>query len=245
MNLMKRISVIISIAALSAGTSHAADFFSTDTPEQLFNLGVRLGVNTSNRTVGEANMPGYNVQGWGTGFDIGVIADLNVRDYLSLQPGVFFESRSNTYTFINAVPTAGIPANEYLMTQAGTFNSYALTIPVIGSMRFNITDDIRWNVDFGPYVSFMFGSKLKNKVNHNSINNGGIPAAGAEFRQKAAPVDFGFKLGTGLQVLKHYSVGVHYMAGATRAWKDVKTEFGRYSYGGRTKAWVFTLGYDF
>lgn len=108
-------------------------------------------------------MPGYNVQGWGTGFDIGVIADLNVRDYLSLQPGVFFESRSNTYTFINSLPMDGFPASDYLMTQAGTFNSYALTIPIIGSMRFNITDDIRWNVDFGPYVSFMFGSKLKTK----------------------------------------------------------------------------------
>lgn len=242
---MKRITAILAIAVLAAGTSRAADFFSTATPDQPFNLGIRLGVNTSNRTVGEQNMPGYNVQGWGTGFDLGVVADLNVRDYLSLQPGVFFESRSNTYTFINTVPSAGIPASEYLMTQAGTFNSYALTIPIIGSMRFNITDDIRWNVDFGPYVSFMFGSKLKNKVNHNSINNEGVPAAGAEFRQKAAPVDFGFKFGTGLQVLKHYSVGVHYMAGITRAWKDVKTDFGSYSYGGRTKAWVFTLGYDF
>lgn len=242
---MKRLSVILTIAALCAGSAVAADFFSTGTPEQPFNLGLRLGVNTSNRTVGEQNMPGYNVQGWGTGFDIGVIADLNVRDYLSLQPGVFFESRSNTYTFINSLPMDGFPASDYLMTQAGTFNSYALTIPIIGSMRFNITDDIRWNVDFGPYVSFMFGSKLKNKVNHNSIDNGGVPAAGAEFQQKAAPLDFGLKFGTGLQILKHYSVGVHYMAGITRAWKNVKTDFGSYSYGGRTKAWVFTLGYDF
>ncbi len=242
---MKRIAILLVIAALAAGTTNAADFFSSATPEQPFNLGIRLGVNTSNRTVGNENMYGYNVQGWGTGFDIGVVADLNVRDYLSLQPGVFFESRSNTYTFINAVPAAGLNAAEYLMTQAGTFNSYALTIPVIGSMRFNITDDIRWNVDFGPYVSFMFGSKLKNKVNHNSINNDGIPAAGAEFRQKAAPVDVGLKFGTGLQILKHYSIGVHYMAGITRAWKNVKTDFGNYSYGGRTKAWVFTLGYDF
>lgn len=242
---MKRILSLSAISAMVAVQATAADFFSTETPGQLFNIGAHIGVNTSNRTVGPENMSGYNVQGWGTGFDLGVTADLNIRDYLSIQPGVFFESRSNTYTFITPVATAGVPQHEYLMSQAGTFNSFALTIPVLGSVRFNITDDIRWNVDFGPYVSFMFGSKLKNKVNHNSIDNDGIPAAGAEFRQKAAPFDFGFKFGTGLRILDHYSVSVHYMAGATGAWKDVKTDFGKYSYGGRTKAWVFTIGYIF
>ncbi|MDE7115827.1 MAG: PorT family protein, partial [Muribaculaceae bacterium] len=185
------------------------------------------------------------VQGWGTGFDLGVVADINIRDYLSIQPGAFFESRSNTYTFINTVPAAGSADNVYLMTQAGTFNSYALTIPIVGSMRFNITDDIRWSVDFGPYVSFMFGSKLKDKVNHNSIDNNGIPTSGVRFSQKVAPVDFGFKLGTGLQVLDHYYIGAHYMAGATGAWKDIKADGIKYSFGGRTKAWVFTLGYNF
>ncbi len=241
---MKRITTLLSVMALTCGTMSATDFFSTETPEQLFNLGIKIGVNTSNRTVGKENMQGYNVQGWGTGVDLGVTADINIRNYLTIQPGAFFESRSNTYTFINMVPVAGASTDE-LMTQAGTFNSYALTIPVLGSIRFNITDDIRWNIDFGPYVSLMFGSKLKNKVNHNSFDNDGVPAAGAEFKQKAAPVDFGFKFGTGLQILRHYSIGAHYMAGAVHAWKDVKADFGKYSYGGRTKAWVFTIGYDF
>ncbi len=159
---MKHIVTLFAAAALTTASSNAADFFSTETPEQLFNLGIRLGVNTSNRTVGSENMPGYNVQGWGTGFDLGVVADINIRDYLSIQPGAFFESRSNTYTFINMVPVYGASTDE-LMTQAGTFNSYALTIPVLGSVRFNITDDIRWNIDFGPYVSLMFGSKLDRK----------------------------------------------------------------------------------
>lgn len=241
---MKHIVTLFAAAALTTASSNAADFFSTETPEQLFNLGIRLGVNTSNRTVGSENMPGYNVQGWGTGFDLGVVADINIRDYLSIQPGAFFESRSNTYTFINMVPVYGASTDE-LMTQAGTFNSYALTIPVLGSVRFNITDDIRWNTDFGPYVSLMFGSKLKNKVNHNSFDNDGVPAAGDEFKQKVAPVDFGFKFGTGLQILDHYYIGAHYMAGATGAWKDIKADGIKYTFGGRTKAWVFTLGYNF
>lgn len=47
----------------------AADFFSTETPEQIFTLGARIGVNTSNCTIGEDSMRGYNVNSWGTGFD--------------------------------------------------------------------------------------------------------------------------------------------------------------------------------
>lgn len=242
---MKNVKVICVavLSAMSAMSVAAADFFSKEQPEELFNLGVRLGVNTSNRTVGRENQTGYNVQGWGTGFDIGVVADLNIRDYLSIQPGVFFESRSNTYTFIS--PLGAVGNLEGVSSQAGTFNSYALTIPVMGAVHFNVTDDIRWNVEFGPYVSFMFGSKLKNKVNYNTTDLLPVPAPGEEFRQKAAPVDFGFKLGTGLQILKHYSVGVHYMAGAVKAWKNVNFDGASYSFGGRTKAWVFTIGYDF
>lgn len=239
---MRKFTTILAIVALASSSALASDFFSTARPDQDFNLGVRLGVNTSNRTVGDENMSKYNVQGWGTGFDIGVVADLNIRDYIAIQPGVFFESRSNTYTFINPLKIGELNLGS---SQAGTFNSYALTIPVLGSVRFNITDDIRWNVDFGPYVSFIFGSKLKNKAQYGVSGEAGLPAEGAEFRQKAAPVDFGFKFGTGLQILKHYSVGVHYMAGAVKAWKNTKTDFGTYSYGGRTKAWVFTIGYDF
>lgn len=242
-NIMKRISALLSMAVLTTVSLSASDFFSTKECDDFFNLGVRIGVNTSNRTVGNENITGYNVEGWGTGFDLGVVADLNIRDYLSIQPGVFFESRSNTYTFISPVELPG--AASYVSSQAGTFNSYSLTIPILGSLHFNVTDDIRWNVDFGPYVSFLFGSKLKNKVNYLTLATGGIPGPGVEFNRKAASADFGFKFGTGLQILKHYSVGVHYMAGAVRAWKNVNTDFGNYSYGGRTKAWVFTIGYDF
>ena len=242
---MKKLALVFSIAALCSASCVAKDFLSTELPDQFMTFGARVGVNTSNRIIGKPNIAGYNVQGWGTGFDIGVTADLNLRDYISIQPGVFFESRSNTYTLINDLGSSAIFDDPLISTQAGTFNSYALTIPVLASLHLNITDNIRWNIDFGPYVSFMFDSKLKNKVNNNTHLTDGTPGEGVQFRQDAAPVDFGFKFGTGLRILDHYYVGAHYMAGATRAWKNVKTDFGSYSYGGHTKAWVFTIGYDF
>lgn len=242
---MKKSILFLTILSLGITSSSAADFFSTEKSEQTFNLGFRLGVNTSNRTVGKKAIDGYNVQSWGTGFDLGVTADLNFRDYISVQPGLFFESRSGNYTFVSPVMT-GDELSSMITTvtamQAGHLRSYSLTVPIVGSLHFNITDDIRWNVDFGPYVSFLLGSSLKDKVMQYTGAGSDEPV----FSQKPASVDFGFKMGTGLQILDHYYVGVHYMAGLNGAWKDLKLDQSTIrDFGGHTKSWVFTIGYDF
>ena len=235
---MKKISLLLLLALVTAPFSRAADFFSTEPSEDLFTFGVRLGINTSNRTVSLDNDFGYNVQGWGTGFDIGAVADINIRDYISIQPGLYFESRSNTYTFIQPYLVSG--GDEEHAIQAGTFNSYSLVIPVLANIHFNITDDVRWNVAAGPYVAFKLGSKLKNKVNLNTNFLEGRPLPGNEFIEKPAGCDFGLKLGTGIEVFRRYSLNIEYMAGMRHAWQNKFTD-----YGGRTKAWVFTLGYSF
>lgn len=224
-----------------AGSAAASDFFSTEKSDRLFTLGVRAGVNTSNRTVASESMEGYNVQSWGTGTDLGIVADLNFREYFSIQPGVFFESRSGNYTFVT--PFTNDP-DSHSVTQAGHLRTYALTIPVLASFHFNITDDIRWDLDFGPYLSFVFGSDLSDKA-LTSTYDSQTPVT-PTFSQKPAGTDFGLKMGTGLRILGHYYVGVHYEAGMTGAWKDLRIDdHNTLSYGGRTKAWVFSIGYDF
>lgn len=245
---MKRIATAFILACM-ASSVNAEDFFSTKESDTFLDFGVRVGVNTSNRTIGKEAYTGYNHEGWGTGFDLGVVADINIRNYLSIQPGIFFESRSNSYTLITNIP---INDNSWTMlTQAGNFNSYHFTIPIMGCMHFNITDDLRWDVEAGPYISLRLGSKLKNKVcNYNpdpSIGNGTAEDRFADnvFRQKSKGCDFGIKMGTGLTLFKHYSFAVHYLAGCTHAWKDLKYENLRYSYGGLSKEWTFTLGYNF
>ncbi len=263
---MKR--TLLSALLLGIGANlFAADFFSTEKPEDFCNFGVRLGINTSNRTVGTQMMNGFTMtspnsnygrQGWGTGFDLGVVADLNIRDYLSIQPGLFYESRSNSYTFISS--QAVTPDYNILFNQAGIYNSYQFTIPVLASFHFNITDDLRWVVEAGPYISFVMHSKLKNKVLTNSAIISGNPlgydpeilyglAGGAvtgEFTQKAKTGEFGFKFGTGFTILKKYTCGIHYMAATTHAWKDEKVDNAyKLTYGGHAKSWVFTIGYNF
>lgn len=241
---MKRLT-LGALCAMTFGAATAADFFSTEKCDDLFTFGARVGVNTSNRTLsGKAYPNCYHHESWGTGFDIGAVASLNIRDYISIQPGFFFESRSGSYVLMGTAlgsEPASDPATTYPeIAQAGKRRSYNFTIPVMAVFGFNITDDVRWNVEVGPYVSFVLDSSIKNKRF--------VAPADVEyplFSQDAAGVDFGFKMGTAIKILGHYYVGAHYMAGCLDAWKD--REIGGFSknYGGRTKAWVFSIGYDF
>lgn len=237
---MKRL-ILSAVCAISMFGASAADFFSTDECPDMFTFGARIGVNTSNRTLGSDAIPdAYHHESWGTGFDIGAVVDLNIRDYLSIQPGFFFESRTGSYTLMGSVNDGATPPMISEIAQAGKRSSYNFTIPVMAVMHFNVTDDLRWNIEAGPYVAFVLDSRLKNK---RFVVNG--TADTPLFMQKAAGFDFGVKMGTGLEILEHYYVGAHYLAGCLDAWKSSKTGNVTRSYGGVTKAWVFSIGYIF
>lgn len=237
---MKRLLAGALCAMTVAGAS-AADFFSTEECEDLFTFGARIGVNTSNRTIKDSAYPDcYHNESWGTGFDIGAVASINIRDYIAIQPGFFFQSRGGSYTLMGTARDSALPDDGSEIAQAGKRRSYNFTIPIMAILRFNLTDDLRWHVEAGPYVSFVLDSSLKNK---RFVVNG--TSETPLFMQKAANVDFGVKMGTALQILDHYYVGVHYMAGCIPAWKDREVGNITKTYGGLTKAWVFSIGYDF
>lgn len=232
----KIIAAIASLLMLTGVLPSRAEFFDTSYPEDLMTLGVRFGVNTSNRNINKDVFNVWNCNSWGTGIDVGVVAELNFRKWISIQPGIFYESRSGKYSYINTFGYAD-DQSRILMSQFGHDRSYNFTIPIMAVAHFNVTNDVRWNVEFGPYVQIM----LKNKVNgefevpvYNDIN--GLPVGYTPVNSTKA--DFGFKMGSSLTLLDHYVVGVHYEAGALKAWSDGKL-------GGRRKAWVFSVGYDF
>lgn len=234
---MKRL-LIGALCLAGAAGAYATDFFSTEKCDELITYGARIGINTSNRTI-DGNSFSYSHQSWGTGFDIGGVVNFNLRDYLTLQPGLFFESRSGRYTLFGAHHYDNNTFTE--VAQSGKRNSYNFTIPLMAVIGFNVTDDVKWNVEAGPYVAFVLDSKLKNEgLVFNGVDENIL------FDQRASSVDFGFKLGLSVRVMQHYYFGTHYMAGCLGAWKDRKIGGNlTQSYGGVTKAWMFTLGYDF
>lgn len=217
------------LLTLSALHARGADFFDTSAPEVPFRIGARIGVNTSNLTLDKNIFDRWNENSWGTGFDIGAVADIALRDYLVIQPGFFFQSRSGNHTYVNMVTT---PEGTAEMIQYGHRRSYAFNIPVVCSIRFNLSDDVRWSVDAGPYISLILKNSLSSMLYVPAGTEAGV--TGIEPRK----FDAGLKFGTGLNILGHYYLGVHYWAGATHPWKDSAA-------GGASKAWSFTLGYDF
>ncbi len=219
-------SLILCIACIfSCG---AADFFSTETPSQFMNFGVRVGLNTSNVTASKKAFNGYNHNSWGIGFNAGIVADINIRDYIAIQPGFYYETRSGNYAY-QQLGTSG--TTDY---QLGHLRSYYFTVPILGSLRFNIADNIRWIVNFGPYLSFRLNTDMKPKVSYTTFDPDGSESAKVG---KLSNVDFGFRMGTGIKIYKHYYFGIHYNAAATRSWKD--------SYlGGHNRGWDFMIGFD-
>lgn len=233
--MFRKLISALAIAAIAIPPSKAAKFFDTSAPESLFEVGVRLGVNTSNRSLDKNIFDVWNINAWGAGVNIGAVADINFRDYISIQPGIFFESRASKYTYVNTESVT--ETGPLTLTQYGKDRSYNFTIPILCSVHFNVSNDIRWNVEAGPYFQII----MKNKVNgsfsyplyraENAIPAGYTAANASNF-------DFGFKFGSSLKFKSHYLVGIHYEAGCLHPWKEK-------ALGGSNKAWVFSLGYDF
>ena len=235
-------TLLISSCMISSSAS-ASDFFDTGRPERFITIGARIGVNTSNMTSGGKDI--FNVwdkNSWGTGFDLGVVTDLHIRNFISIQPGIFFQSRSGDFTYTSSfmVPVQGengsTSLEEQQMVQYGHNRNYNLVIPIVASAHFNMGSKVKWNVDFGPYVNFRMGNSGRPSVYEIRYNNMAPVLHDSEAQSKT--VDFGFKMGTGFTFFRHYYVGVHYMAGSLDVWKTK-------GMGGRNKAWTFTAGYDF
>lgn len=229
---MKKIFLSLLAAAASLQAS-ATDFFCTNDADQLFTFGARIGLNTSNRTISNSYANIWNVNSWGTGFDAGVVADIYFKNFISVQPGFFYESRSGSFTYQSSAYEDGVP---YVKTQIGNGREYLFTIPVVGSVHFNILDELRWNVDFGPY----FQIKLKSTFDHKFSYPEASITGGIEYFDdvKTARCDVGFKMGTGLDIYEHYYIGIHYLAGLCLPWNPGKL-------GGHNKEWLFTIGYNF
>ncbi len=229
---MKFQSLVASALLLAAAAlpGKAQEFFDTSAPDRLITIGARVGINTSNQT-SPSDGTILNLDSWGTGFDAGAVVDLNFRDFFALQPGVFFESRSHNYSYITLVDLAS--GNPGLYSFGHTRSTW-IRIPLLASVRFNPSYALRWAVEAGPVFGFGMGGS--DKSNLDSYSTGLISYRNGYFDNRKK-WSFGWKFGTTLRYAGHYLVGVHYEAGTSDVYKDLK--------GGHHKAWVFTLGYDF
>jgi len=216
-----------------------APFLDTSDAEQPFQLGIRVGINSSNQTNG-SDLLTSNVDSWGIGFEAGAVFDINIRDFFTLQPGIFFSIRNNKYchsiiSYDHEMAMLSTISNE------GKTRHTTFTIPVLASFRFNLSDELRWQVDAGPYFEFGLGGYDKGnflQMSNPQAGNNRYSMFNNAYYDIRRKFDWGLKVGTGLRFKEHYYAGVHYEAGFCRVYKSKEA-------GGHNKGWMFTLGYDF
>lgn len=232
---MRKILLIITgiFSLISSSQIKSQEFFDTSDAEKFFTFSARLGFNTSNKTFPSRTFNKWNHNSWGTGLNVGVLANLNFKEYITIQPGLFVESRSGDYSYLTEyINYVGQVDTHYEM---GHIRGYYLTVPVMGIFKFNLSEHIKYSLEFGPY--FQLGLRQTGVKNVNVIYR--LPGSNTYSQYIATHnnIDAGIKLGSGLQFYNHYYIGFHYLIGLCDAWKDPE--------GGRNKSWVFTLGYDF
>ena len=225
--------LIAIILIFTSSQAFAVDFFSTEKPERLLTFGARFGVNTSNITFNNNYFEIKNVNSWGTGIEAGAVANLNFRDYITVQPGIFFQSRSGKYVYATSYLTYMNTSD--ISYQMGNYLYYDIMIPVMACLNFNIADNVKWSLEAGPYLQINVKKPCNNKVFVLYRN----PDETAYKMKNALShfYDYGIKLGSGIKVNSHFYFGIHYDIGLREVWG--------FPSGGHSKAWTFTVGYDF
>ena len=232
--------LITTLAAVCVAVSAwAVDFVDTSHPSDIVKVGLRFGLTSSSASTDQD----YDIL-WKRGFSTGAVVDLNVRNFFSIRPGLFFENRSYDYRQVQYSD-----AESSVAARIGHTRRNALNVPVLASFHFNISKAVKWNVEVGPYFTFGVGNG-KDKVTY-VVSQGTVPSwasstnyshlegkrnyYGSESNQMKK-FDAGLQFGTGVEVLGHYVFNISYQRGLANV---------AHSGSLKNKGWTFSVGYNF
>lgn len=218
---------LLFLATLLPSAVTAQTLFDAGIPDRLFTVGLRAGVNSSNLNIDKHVFPGWNVNSWGTGFELGAVVNVNLRNFFTLQPGFFYESRSGSYAYM----AENLPIGNDV--QLGHYRDYHFTVPIMAQYRLYLLPGCAWSVDLGPYFSWLLHTSRPDEIMYSDPDAQGRLRTAGRHRY-----DWGLKVGTGINFFTHFYAGIHYKAGMRDSWN---TDW----LGGRSKVWTVTVGYDF
>ncbi len=245
---MRKVIIAAMLSVAIAPAMHSMDFYDAGQTEPLFRLGVRIGANSSNLTNDYASsIPdmAFSDTKWKVGFNVGAVMDINIRNSFALQPGFFFQTRSNEYHYVK-MDSEGDELSYYY----GRRHSNYFQIPVLLSFRMGVSSILQLQVDFGPYFAFGLGdgtdkySVYSTETETEEVNVGQYQYKKNYFGDEGSvnSYDWGLKMGLGLVMMGHYYVGVHYELGCRNVLKPID---GISGVSGHNRAWDFCLGYNF
>lgn len=188
---MKRImcAALLSAAFLTAGNSVFAQEQQTGSESSLSpKFGIKGGLNLTNMYVKDVSDENMKV-----GFNAGFFAKLPVTKGFSIQPELLYTSKGAKETYNNFIEGKG----EY------RFNLNYIELPVLAV--FNVAKN--FNIQAGPYVSYLAGANIKDLKDDGTINN--ITDLDADNFNR---FDWGVAGGIGIDV-SNFTIGARYNYG--------------------------------
>ena len=222
------VAAVCAVFALTASAQRASStsssFFSTEKADEGVRFGVRAGLNFANLSGDHLDLDSR------TSFHVGVIADIPLMQSLYIQTGLYFQSKGAKSEF-------DMDYNGYDVKVEQTYSPMYLSIPVLASYRYNFSDALQLQVNFGPY--FAYGIAGKYKVEASAAGE----SADEDYKLFDSDegdwnaFDCGLQVGAGLTFAKHYYLGFTYDFGLTEVadGDDAPTN----------SNWMISLGYNF
>lgn len=248
---MKTKAFLVGALLLCSATASQAEIIDTGTPLNPFGLELRLGINESEISNNLMDAAPHCVinNSWGSGFSVGAVVDLKLKNYISIQPGIFYQSRNMSYKdmFDTAYPGIIEHTSSYI---SGKVRSYDITIPVLASVKLNFTPIFTIRVEAGPY--FQFGTGGNNKYDFTTAADvaAGIDEHSYTYKTDVygddgglRTFDWGLKFGVGCVFAHKFSLNIHYLSGFKNAYKAELSDNLKRDLKGHHKAWEITLGY--
>lgn len=224
---MKKVLLIsiCAVLALSASaqraSSSSSSFFSTESSDQPITFGIRGGVNFANMTVEEGNVS-YSPDSF-TGFHVGMAVDIPLLESIYIQSGLYYTVKG---------------CKEEDGSETLTYKPSFIELPILASYRYNFSDAVQLQINFGPYLAYGIGGKVKSEYKGRTEE---IDFFGDEHDDNsvgAKRFDAGLQIGAGITLAQHYYVGCGYEFGLT--------SMGRNSdYKIKNKNFFISVGYNF
>ncbi len=186
--------------------------------------------------------PGYAV-------GLGAMVQFAFKDYFAIGTQLDFIAHNNKYSMVLLDAMGSGSQNSVFVSNRG----YSASVPVFASVRFNVADNVRWNVDLGCYFGLGLGGYQKADTYTTTINElNQIVTTYQHYKwdyyNEKQPLihgfddfDFGLLFRTGLLFYDHYKVDVE----ARINTKNATTDEGVIHPNVRNHMFAMKLGYQF
>ncbi|NDW19324.1 PorT family protein [Dysgonomonas sp. 216] len=125
-------------------------------------FGVKAGLNMSTAFVEDASESKFRL-----GYKVGATAEYSFNRNFMIQSGLFFSVKGSKLEDLNVNDyVGGTPDFTH------TFNQLYLELPLYGSYKLHVRDNLNVVLGAGPYIGYGIGGKTKQKLNNGTWSNG-------------------------------------------------------------------------